>query len=87
MSGTAWDQIAGNWKQVRGMVREQWGQFTDNDLEIVAGKRDRFLGKLQERYGMTPDDAEQQVQKFERSVFEQIDKMKETFQHIFKEER
>ena len=43
-----WDQIEGNWKQVKGKFREQWGKLTDDDLDVVAGKRDQLLGKLQE---------------------------------------
>ncbi|MFA6221229.1 MAG: CsbD family protein, partial [Desulfomonilaceae bacterium] len=40
-----WDQIEGNWKQLQGKFREKWGKLTDNDLEVVAGKRDHLLGK------------------------------------------
>jgi uncharacterized protein YjbJ (UPF0337 family) len=43
-----WDQIEGNWKQVKGKIREKWGKLTDSDLEVIAGKRDQLLGKLQE---------------------------------------
>ena len=46
-----WDQIEGNWKQVKGKFREKWGKLTDDDLDVVAGKRDQLLGKLQEKYG------------------------------------
>ena len=46
-----WDQISGNWKQFKGSVKERWGKLTDNDLTVVAGKRDKLAGILQERYG------------------------------------
>jgi len=46
-----WDQIAGNWTQFTGKVKEQWGKLTDDDLTAIAGKRDQLAGKLQERYG------------------------------------
>lgn len=46
-----WDQIAGNWKQLKGKVREKWGLLTDDDLEHIAGHKDRLVGKLQEKYG------------------------------------
>jgi len=44
-----WNQLEGNWKQFKGSVKQQWGKLTDNDLEYIAGKRDKFAGKLQER--------------------------------------
>jgi uncharacterized protein YjbJ (UPF0337 family) len=56
-----WDQIEGAWKQVRGRVREQWGKLTDDDLDVVAGRRDTLIGKVQERYGVARDEAERQV--------------------------
>jgi len=63
-----WDQIEGNWKQFKGRVRERWGKFTDDDLEIIYGKRDKLAGKLQERYGMEKEEAERQIQAFLDSV-------------------
>lgn len=56
-----WDQIAGNWKQFTGSVRKQWGNLTDDDLEMVKGRRDQLVGRIQERYGVTKEEAERQV--------------------------
>jgi uncharacterized protein YjbJ (UPF0337 family) len=56
-----WDQLEGNWKQLKGTVKQQWGKLTDNDLEYIAGKRDKFAGKLQERYGLAKEDAEKRA--------------------------
>jgi uncharacterized protein YjbJ (UPF0337 family) len=56
-----WDQIEGNWKQLQGKFREKWGKLTDNDLEVVAGKRDHLLGKLQEKYGLKREEAEKEL--------------------------
>lgn len=61
-----WDQIKGNWKQVAGKAREQWGKLTDRDLEIVAGRREQLAGKIQERYGLAKDEAERQLADWER---------------------
>lgn len=55
------DRIAGNWKQFKGKMREQWGKLTDDDLDVVAGKRDQFIGRLQERQGIAKDVAETQL--------------------------
>ncbi|GAB1582847.1 CsbD family protein [Phyllobacterium phragmitis] len=56
-----WDQIAGQWRQVKGKVREQWGDLTDDDLERIAGNRDQLVGRLQERYGLAREEAKRQV--------------------------
>ena len=56
-----WDRIEGNWKQVKGTVREKWGKLTDDDLDVIAGKRDQLVGKLQQKYGHTKDAVEKQI--------------------------
>ena len=47
-----WDQVEGQWKGLKGQVRETWAKLTDDDIELIGGKKDRLLGKLQERYGL-----------------------------------
>jgi len=59
-----WDQIAGSWKQFQGKVREKWGKLTDDDLTVVAGKRDQLAGALQRRYGLGKEEAEKQLDEF-----------------------
>jgi uncharacterized protein YjbJ (UPF0337 family) len=56
-----WDQLEGNWRQFKGSVKQQWGKLTDNDIEYIAGKREKFAGKLQERYGMSKQEAEKKA--------------------------
>ena len=63
-----WDQVEGKWKQMRGTLRKQWGKLTDDDLDVIAGHRDVLAGKIQERYGVAKDEAEQQVTAFERQL-------------------
>jgi len=62
------DRIKGNWKQVTGKVKSQWGKLTDDDLYVVAGHRDQLAGKIQERYGMAKDEAERQLAAWERQA-------------------
>ena len=57
----AWDRVEGNWKQAKGKVKEQWGKLTDDDLDVIAGKRDQLEGKIQERYGIEKDKAKSEV--------------------------
>jgi uncharacterized protein YjbJ (UPF0337 family) len=64
-----WTEVSGQWKQVKGSVRENWGKLTDDDLEQIAGKKDRLVGKLQEKYGMTKDVAEKQLDNWVSSTF------------------
>ena len=54
-----WNRVEGNWKQVKGKVKEKWGKLTDDDLDVVAGKRDQLEGKIQERYGIAKDQVTQ----------------------------
>ncbi|MGV8806074.1 MAG: CsbD family protein [Polaromonas sp.] len=61
------DRIEGNWKQLKGKVKEQWGKLTDDDLDVIAGKRDQLLGKLQERHGINKDEAEKQIDAWRES--------------------
>jgi uncharacterized protein YjbJ (UPF0337 family) len=63
-----WDRIKGNWKQVTGKVKSQWGKLTDDDLDVVAGHRDQLAGKIQERYGIAKDEAEKQLAAWERKA-------------------
>ena len=56
-----WDQVQGKWKQVRGSAKQQWGKLTDNDLEQIAGMRDKLVGKLQERYGLAQEEAQKKA--------------------------
>lgn len=63
-----WDQIAGNWKQVKGVVREKWGKLTDDDVDVIAGKRDILLGKIQERHGIAREEAEKELKAWEASL-------------------
>lgn len=56
-----WDQIQGQWQQLRGHAKSKWAKLTDDDIDNVAGKRDVLIGKLQARYGVLKEEAEKQV--------------------------
>ncbi len=60
------DTFEGNWKLFKGKVQEQWGKLTDDDLDIIEGKREQLSGRLQERYGIAKDAAEKQIKDFEK---------------------
>jgi uncharacterized protein YjbJ (UPF0337 family) len=56
-----WNRVEGNWKQVKGKVREKWGKLTDDDLDVIQGRRDQLEGKIQERYGFAKDKVRQDI--------------------------
>ena len=56
-----WDRIEGNWKQFTGKVQQQWAKLTDDDLQMVQGKREELIGRIQERYGYAKDQASREV--------------------------
>jgi uncharacterized protein YjbJ (UPF0337 family) len=66
-----WDRIEGNWKQVKGKAREQWGKLTDSDWDQIAGKKDQLVGRIQERYGISKDDAQKQADAWARAQSEE----------------
>ncbi len=63
-----WDRAEGNWKQLKGKVKQQWGKLTDDDLDVIGGKRDQLIGRLQERYGYKRDELEKDVDDFQRGL-------------------
>ena len=63
-----WDRIEGNWKQFSGKVKQQWGKLTEDDLEVVEGRRVELVGKIQERDGIARDEAEKQVDTWMRNM-------------------
>jgi len=65
-----WDRIEGNWKQFKGNVKEQWGKLTDDQLDVIAGKRGNLAGKIQETYGISKDETEKQLTAWQKRMKE-----------------
>jgi uncharacterized protein YjbJ (UPF0337 family) len=63
-----WDRIQGNWQQFKGNALQQWGKLTGDQLDVIAGKRDLLLGKIQELYGITKDQTETQLSEWEKRM-------------------
>lgn len=59
-----WDIIQGKWDQIKGSVKEKWGDLTDDELTQISGQQDKLSGKLQERYGWTRERAEEEINRF-----------------------
>jgi uncharacterized protein YjbJ (UPF0337 family) len=63
---TMWEKIKGSWTQTKGAVKEQWGKLTDDDLMEIQGRREKLVGKIQTRYGISHEQAEAQVSGWEQ---------------------
>jgi uncharacterized protein YjbJ (UPF0337 family) len=63
-----WNEISGQRTQFKGRLKEQWGELTDDELEAIAGNREQLVGKLQEKHGLTKDEAERQLEEWQRYV-------------------
>jgi uncharacterized protein YjbJ (UPF0337 family) len=64
------EQVSGKWNQMKGSIRKQWGKLTDDDLDVIAGERDRLIGKIQERYGIEKEEAERQLDAWNPTDFD-----------------
>jgi uncharacterized protein YjbJ (UPF0337 family) len=63
-----WDEIEGRWNELKGRLRSKWAKLTDDDMQMIGGKKDMLVGRLQQRYGMQKDEAEREVDRWLDSV-------------------
>jgi uncharacterized protein YjbJ (UPF0337 family) len=63
-----WDQMEGKWKQAKGSLKEKFGKLTDDDLQMINGNRDKFVGKLQERYGIAKEEAQKRADDWAKAM-------------------
>lgn len=63
-----WNQVEGNWKQLKGKIKAKWGDLTDDEIDTINGRREELLGKIQKAYGVGQEEAERQIHEFERSL-------------------
>src|ERR1700756_3419288 len=59
-----WEQVQGQWKQLKGKLKMKWNKLTDDDLDFIAGQKDVLIGKIQERYGLKKEEAQRQVEEW-----------------------
>jgi len=62
------DRIEGNWKQIKGKVKQQWGKLTDDDLDQIEGNYEILSGRLQEAYGISQDEAEKRIKEWDQNA-------------------
>ena len=63
-----WDSIQGKWKEMKGKVKEKWGELTDDDLAVIEGNKDQLVGVIQDRYGKAKEEAEMEVEEWRESL-------------------
>jgi uncharacterized protein YjbJ (UPF0337 family) len=67
------DQFEGKWKQLKGSVKQRWGKLTDDDVTALSGKKDELIGKLQERYGITREQAQREADEWAAAANTDLD--------------
>jgi uncharacterized protein YjbJ (UPF0337 family) len=65
-----WDQIEGKWTEMKGELRKKWAKLTDDDIEYIGGNKDKFVGRLQQRYGNSKEQAERDLDEWQRGLTE-----------------
>ena len=73
MHGMSWDRISGNWTQWKGRVRERWGRLTQDQVDVIAGRRDQLAGRIQEAYALSTEETERQLRNWERNLAVEYD--------------
>ena len=58
------DRTAGQWKQIKGSIKEKWGKLTDDEITQLEGHSEQLVGKLQEKYGLEREEAEREAREF-----------------------
>ena len=78
-----WDQIEGRWKEIVGTVREKWAKITDDEWKLIAGKKDRLLGKIQAHYGKQKDVAEKDLDEFIETIKPKQENQKTKWKRVY----
>ncbi|MCE5318560.1 MAG: CsbD family protein [Parachlamydia sp.] len=73
------EQLIGNWNEIKGKVKEQFGKLTDDDLARIEGKRDQLIGAIQKNYGCSKEEAETKFRNFESRLAKFVGHVKEDF--------
>jgi len=66
-----WDRLQVKWSEMRGPLRHRWGRLTEEDLDVIGGQRDIFIGRVAERYSIDRVEAQQRIEEWLRAIEEQ----------------
>lgn len=73
-----WSRIAGNWTHWRDRVRQRWSRLSEDQLDLIGGRREHLSRRIQELYGVTPEDADRQLLNWERNLSVEMDPLQFT---------
>jgi len=62
------DRIKGTWREIKGKVQERWGELTDDELDMIEGRQEQLVGIIQKHYGYAKEEAEREVEEWQRST-------------------
>jgi len=68
-----WDTMKGDWKRIKGKIREKWGELTDDEIDKIQGRREQLEGLLQKKFGLAKEEAKRQIDAFELDAFKHSD--------------
>ena len=68
-----WDRISGNWAHWRGRIRDRWGRLTNDELDLVAGRRDQLVRRIESAYGIAKEEADRQLRNWERNLAVEVE--------------
>ena len=63
-----WDRVEGQWRQLKGQAHQRWGRLTDDDWDVIGGKREELIGRVQKAYGKQRDEVERDVDEWMRGI-------------------
>lgn len=66
-----WDRVQGNWKQLKAQAKQRWGKLSEQDLERMNGDRNQLRTEIQEAYGISQDEAAQQISEWQGTLSEE----------------
>jgi len=66
-----WDQVRTKWPQMRGQLRHRWGRLTEEDLDVIAGHGDVFIGRVAERYSVDRQEAQKRIEEWLHTLREE----------------
>lgn len=73
-----WDRISGNWAHWRGLIRERWSRLTSDELDVIAGRREKLVGRIQAAYGIEKAEAERQLRNWQRNLAVEVERVELT---------
>jgi uncharacterized protein YjbJ (UPF0337 family) len=66
-----WDRLQVKWPVMRAQLRHRWGRLTEDDLDVIAGHRETFIGRVEERYSVDREEAQRRIEEWMHTLREE----------------